>query len=44
MKNFKRSVDGTEISFTCAGWCAECGPLSKPLRFHLSSENGNLFT
>jgi hypothetical protein len=41
MRDFKRSVDGAEISFTCGGWCARCEPLSDPVRLELSTETGN---
>lgn len=38
MKDFIRSVDGSQISFLCAGWCSRCGPTSGPLRLLLSME------
>ncbi|XP_048751209.2 A disintegrin and metalloproteinase with thrombospondin motifs 9-like [Ostrea edulis] len=38
LKDFNRSTDGAEISFTCAGWCGKCGPVSEPIKFQLSTE------
>ncbi|XP_052680596.1 uncharacterized protein LOC128161359 isoform X2 [Crassostrea angulata] len=37
MKNFHRSVYG-QISFTCAGWCGICGPISGPIKFKHSMD------
>ncbi|XP_011419543.3 A disintegrin and metalloproteinase with thrombospondin motifs 20 [Magallana gigas] len=36
--NFLRSADGSEISFSCAGWCGECGPVSGPIKLVHSVE------
>ncbi|XP_061194718.1 A disintegrin and metalloproteinase with thrombospondin motifs 9-like [Saccostrea echinata] len=38
MRNFQKSTDDSEISFTCAGWCARCGPASGPIIFQVSNE------
>jgi hypothetical protein len=38
IRDFKRSVDGAEISFSCGGWCARCEPLYDPVRLELSTE------
>uniref|UniRef100_K1QQ22 A disintegrin and metalloproteinase with thrombospondin motifs 9 n=1 Tax=Magallana gigas TaxID=29159 RepID=K1QQ22_MAGGI len=38
MEKFHRSVNGDLISFTCAGWCGLCGPISGPIRVKHSKE------
>ena len=38
IRDFSRSADGSEIFFTCAGWCALCGPTSGPLHLKHSDE------
>ena len=38
IRDFSRSADGSEIFFTCAGWCAMCGPTSGPLHLKHSDE------
>ncbi|XP_078312792.1 A disintegrin and metalloproteinase with thrombospondin motifs 9-like [Crassostrea virginica] len=38
IRDFIRSDDGTKISFSCAGWCAKCGPTTGPIRFQRSKE------
>ncbi|XP_056007344.1 A disintegrin and metalloproteinase with thrombospondin motifs 9-like isoform X2 [Ostrea edulis] len=38
VRNFQQSVDGTEISFQCAGWCGTCKPSSQTIKLLLSSE------
>ncbi|XP_048751211.2 A disintegrin and metalloproteinase with thrombospondin motifs 9-like [Ostrea edulis] len=43
LRDFNRSTDGAEISFTCAGWCGECGPVSGPIRFQVSKEFSKIF-
>uniref|UniRef100_K1QDX1 Uncharacterized protein n=1 Tax=Magallana gigas TaxID=29159 RepID=K1QDX1_MAGGI len=37
-EDFNRSALGDQISFTCAGWCGSCGPISGPIRFQHSTE------
>ncbi|XP_052676364.1 A disintegrin and metalloproteinase with thrombospondin motifs 9-like [Crassostrea angulata] len=37
-KDFNRSALGDQISFTCAGWCGSCGPISGPIRFQHSTD------
>uniref|UniRef100_K1R8H5 Uncharacterized protein n=1 Tax=Magallana gigas TaxID=29159 RepID=K1R8H5_MAGGI len=36
--DFLRSADGSEISFSCAGWCGGCGPVSGPIKLVHSVE------
>eukprot|EP00105_Crassostrea_gigas_P005819 XP_011419543.1 PREDICTED: A disintegrin and metalloproteinase with thrombospondin motifs 20-like [Crassostrea gigas] len=36
--NFLRSADGSEISFSCAGWCGGCVPVSGPIKLVHSVE------
>lgn len=38
VQDFDRSALGDQISFTCAGWCGSCGPISGPIRFQHSTE------
>lgn len=38
IKQFYRSVNRDQISFTCAAWCGLCGPISGPIRFEHSME------
>lgn len=38
MKDFRRSADGTQLSFLCAGFCGWCGPTSGPIKLLLSTE------
>ncbi|XP_052680904.1 uncharacterized protein LOC128161629 [Crassostrea angulata] len=38
VQDFERSALGDQISFTCAGWCGSCGPISGPIRFQHSTE------
>ncbi|XP_062584985.1 A disintegrin and metalloproteinase with thrombospondin motifs 9-like [Saccostrea cucullata] len=38
LRDFQKSTDDSEISFTCAGWCARCGPKSGPITFQVSNE------
>lgn len=35
---FNRSVNRDQISFTCAGWCGICGPISGQIKFQHSLE------
>lgn len=37
-EDFNRSALGDQISFTCAGWCGSCGPISGPIRYQHSTE------
>lgn len=38
IKQFHRSVNRDQISFTCGGWCSLCGPISRPIKFQRSME------
>ncbi|XP_061171906.1 A disintegrin and metalloproteinase with thrombospondin motifs 9-like [Saccostrea echinata] len=38
MRNFQKSTDDSEISFTCSGWCSTCGPKPGPVVFQVSNE------
>lgn len=42
MKDFRRSADGTQLSFLCAGFCGWCGPTSGPIKLLLSTEFSKL--
>lgn len=43
MKDFRRSADGTQISFLCAGFCSRCGPTSGPIKLLSSMEFSKIF-
>lgn len=38
VEDFNRSALGDQISFTCAGWCGSCGPISGQIRVQRSTE------
>lgn len=42
IRDFIRSADGSQIFFTCAGWCGWCGPISGPIGLQHSTEFSKL--
>lgn len=38
IRDFIRSADGSQIFFSCAGWCGWCGPISGPIGLQHSTE------